>query len=131
MLDQLRARGYPEERLWLVVNRVNMKGGVSVEDIERRLRVRIKAQITDDQPLVTYSVNVGVPVMVSHPRSALARGYQALARELLASIAPEPQGEAAGAGQGGGGGARRTNGDGLGGEHGPAHPRKKHPTNTP
>lgn len=100
MLDQLRARGYPEERLWLVVNRVNMKGGVSVEDIERRLRVRIKAQITDDQPLVTYSVNVGVPVMVSHPRSALARGYQALARELLASIAPEPQGEAAGAGQG-------------------------------
>jgi len=90
MLDQLRARGYAEDRVWIVLNRANLKGGVSVEDIERRLKVRVRIQIPDDQPLVTYSVNRGVPVAASHPRSAVARGFRDLAEALVASTAPEP-----------------------------------------
>jgi len=91
MLDQLRARGYAEDRVWIVLNRANLKGGVSVEDIERRLKVRVRIQIPDDQPLVTYSVNRGVPVAASHPRSAVARGFRDLAEALVASAAPEPE----------------------------------------
>jgi len=91
MLDQLRARGYAEDRVWIVLNRANLKGGVSVEDIERRLKVRVRIQIPDDQPLVTYSVNRGVPVAASHPRSAVARGFHDLADALVASTAPEPE----------------------------------------
>jgi len=86
MIDQLRARGYPNQRVWLVVNRVDMKGAVTVEDIERRLRVRVRLGIPDDQPLVTHSVNRGVPVMVSHAKSNLGRGYMDLARQLLESV---------------------------------------------
>jgi pilus assembly protein CpaE len=91
MLDQLRARGYPEERIWMVLTRANMKGGVALEDIERRLKVRVRVQIADDQPLVTHSVNVGVPLSVSHPRSALAKGFRSLADMLVASAAPVPE----------------------------------------
>jgi len=91
MLDQLHGRGYPTERIWLVVNRSTMKGGVSTEDIERRLRVRVRAMVPDDQPLVTHSVNRGVPVVISHPRSALGKGFNGFAGQLIESLRP-PEG---------------------------------------
>ncbi len=87
MIDQLRARGYPDHRVWLVVNRVDMKGAVTVADIQRRLRVKVRLGIPDDQPLVTHSVNRGVPVMMSHPKSNLGRGYMDLARQLMERVA--------------------------------------------
>ena len=37
MLDQLLARGYPIDKVWLVLNRATLRGGVSVADIESRL----------------------------------------------------------------------------------------------
>jgi pilus assembly protein CpaE len=82
MLDQLHARGYPEEKIWLVLNRSGLRGGVSVKDIQTRLHVSIKHTIPDDQPLVTLTVNRGVPAVLSHGRSALARAYHKLAGEL-------------------------------------------------
>ncbi len=100
MLDQLRARGYAEDRIWIVLNRANLKGGVSIEDIERRLKVQVRVQVPDDQPLVTHSVNRGVPAAMSHPRSALARGFRELADMLVASVAPEPS-EGTNTGRGG------------------------------
>ena len=82
MLDQLHARGYPEEKIWLVLNRSGLRGGVSIKDIQTRLHVYIKHTIPDDQPLVTLTVNRGVPAVLSHGRSALARAYHKLAGEL-------------------------------------------------
>jgi pilus assembly protein CpaE len=82
MLDQLHERGYPEEKIWLVLNRGGLRGGVSVRDIETRLHVRIKHTVPDDQPLATLTINRGVPVTLSHNRSALARGFHQLAKAL-------------------------------------------------
>jgi len=93
LVDQLHDRGYPPERIWLVLNRSNLKGGVSVEDIEARLRVKVRSVIPDDQPLVTHSVNRGVPVTMSHPRSALAKGYRELALDLVESVVREREAE--------------------------------------
>jgi len=96
MLDQLHERGYPDEKIWLVLNRASLRGGVSIRDIETRLHVHIKHTIPDDQPLATYTINRGVPVVISHRRSALARAYRKLA-EALAQDGPEgalPAGEA-------------------------------------
>lgn len=94
MLDQLHARGYPDESVWLVLNRDGLQGGVAARDIEERLRVTLRYSVPDDQPLATHSINRGIPVMVSHPRSALGRSYRALAerisRELQPSAADEP-----------------------------------------
>lgn len=78
-LDQLHGRGYPDERVWLVLNRSTMNGGVSRKDIEKRLRVRVRHTIPDDQPLVSHSVNRGVPLIMSHRRSAVGRAVQELA----------------------------------------------------
>jgi pilus assembly protein CpaE len=86
MLDQLHARGYPGEKIWMVLNRSTLRGGVPVRDIEERLRVHIRFQVPDDQPLATHSINRGVPIVVSHEGSAVARAVQKLARDLLAEL---------------------------------------------
>jgi pilus assembly protein CpaE len=94
MLDQLHERGYPAEKIWLVLNRADMRGGVSVTDIEERLRVRVRYKIPDDQALATHSVNRGVPVMMSHSDSRLGKGVRVfageLAREVIGADAFEP-----------------------------------------
>ena len=87
MINQLRARGYPEEKEWLVLNRSTIRGGVPVHDIEERLKVRVTHCIPDDQPLVTASINRGVPLVLSHRQSAVARAMRWLARQLLADPA--------------------------------------------
>ena len=97
MLDQLQAHGYPEDKVWMVLNRATMHGGVSVRDIEERLRLPIRVQIPDDQPLATHSVNRGVPIVTSHSGSAVAKAVEKLARQLMAerpaaapATGPEP-----------------------------------------
>ena len=82
MLDTMQARGYAGEKIWVVLNRATMRGGVSQREIESRLRVRIRHTIPDDQPLASYTVNRGVPLAVSHKRSAVARATQELAKQL-------------------------------------------------
>ena len=86
MLDQLHARGYPGEKIWMVLNRSTLRGGVPVRDIEERLRVHIRFQVPDDQPLATHSINRGVPIVVSHEGSAVAKAVQRLAGDLLAEL---------------------------------------------
>ncbi len=89
MLDLLHDRGYPDERVWLVLNRSTMNGGVSVGDIEERLRVSLQYKVPDDQPLVTHSVNRGVPVAMSHGRGALGKSFRGFAQRLIDDVARE------------------------------------------
>lgn len=98
MLDQLHSRGYADNKVWLVLNRSTITAGVSQHDIEERLHVRIHHCVPDDQPLVSLAVNRGVPLVMSHSRSAVARAIQGLAQEFVkATNAPRKAGAAAGA----------------------------------
>lgn len=94
MLDQLAYRGYPEEKVWLVLNRATMRGGVPAADIEARLQVRLRYRIPDDQPLATHTINRGVPIVVSHAGSALGRALLGFAAELRKELAPAQETEA-------------------------------------
>jgi pilus assembly protein CpaE len=97
MLDQLQAHGYPEDKVWMVLNRASMHGGVPMRDIEERLRLQIRVQIPDDQPLATHSINRGVPIATSHSGSAVAKAIEKLTHQLMAerpattaATGPEP-----------------------------------------
>jgi pilus assembly protein CpaE len=68
----------------LVLNRAGISGGVNQADIEERLHVRIHHTVPDDQPLVSLSINRGVPLVLSHSRSAVARAMQSLAQRFVA-----------------------------------------------
>ncbi len=82
MLDHILDEGYPAEKVSLVLNRATLRGGVDPQNIEERLKVPINFKVPDDQKLVTHSVNRGVPLNISHPRSAVARSVRKIARAL-------------------------------------------------
>jgi pilus assembly protein CpaE len=94
LIDQLLERGVDEERLWVVVNRATMTGGISVADIEKRLHTTVRYRVPDDQPLATQAVNRGVPVLAGTRSGALVRAYRGLAFELRRALADESEGTA-------------------------------------
>ncbi len=93
MLEDLLTQGYPAEKVWLVVNRATIRGGVSTRDIEERLQVPVKHCVPDDQPLVTHSVNRGIPLAASHSSSAVAKSIYQLAAKLVQDL-PGPEASA-------------------------------------
>jgi pilus assembly protein CpaE len=90
----------------MILNRATLRGGVPVRDIEERLRVHVRFQIPDDQPLATHSVNRGVPIVVSHDGSAVAKAVRKLAGELLAELPAAAGGMSAVSGAGDEGAAK-------------------------
>ena len=88
LLEKFQQRRYALHKVWLVLNRSTLRGGVRRPDIEERLRIQVRHAIPDDQPLASMSVNRGVPLVLSHPRSAVARAIQELARHLDAELSP-------------------------------------------
>jgi pilus assembly protein CpaE len=88
MLEQFVNEGYPPEKIWLVLNRATIKGGVTPQDIVDRLHVPIRFSVPDDQPLATHTINRGIPLMLTHRRSAVARAIQKIAQELKRDMQP-------------------------------------------
>lgn len=89
LLEQLRDRGYAERKVRLVLNRADMKGGVPKGSIQERLQVPFEHSVPDDQPLATHSINRGIPLVTSHPRSAVGRAIRGIARKLTDDLSPE------------------------------------------
>jgi len=82
-LEQARSSGHMPGTPLLVLNRYDGKGGIPTRDIERILQHRAVAKIPDDAGLVVYSLNQGVPLVISHPRSTVARSLLKLAERIV------------------------------------------------
>ena len=83
MTAQFRARGYPEGKVWLLLNRAGLHGGLREEDVAQYLGLKVRHRIPNSQVAATDNVNRGVPFVLSSPRSPVSRAYQGLARELV------------------------------------------------
>jgi pilus assembly protein CpaE len=86
-LQTLRLLNTPKEKLRLVLNRANSKAKLDVGEVERTLQVTADALIPSDV-VVPQSVNKGIPVVLSAPKSAVAKSIVDLASIIL------PQAEA-------------------------------------
>jgi len=84
LIEIMLERGYPADRIWLVVSRCPSEGAIHRQDIERRMHVPVVYQVPNDYPLALHSLNRGVPLVVSHPRSALGRALRTFANEIFA-----------------------------------------------
>jgi len=87
--------GLESDKFVLVLNRDAMPGGVKLGDVEKSLRHKINVQIPNDEALVTYSINRGIPLVTSHQRSPIAQSYKRLADLVIAKR--EGEGSAANA----------------------------------
>jgi len=88
--------GYGEEKLQLVANRNDSSGGINASDVEASLGRKIPHTIVSDGRTLVLAVNRGVPFVISHKESQVAKDIFTLAQRLVAG-APEAAGAAAGA----------------------------------
>lgn len=82
-LEVAEALHYPPEKLMLVLNRADSTGGIQVGDIEQSIRFKVAANIVSAGQLMTAAVNQGVPVVLSHRDSPVARNLLDLARLVM------------------------------------------------
>jgi pilus assembly protein CpaE len=85
-LQTMRVLGIPFERFKFVLNRANTRVGLSVADAGRALEMKVDIALPSELA-VAESVNRGVPVLISSPRSKFTKGINELAAMLSA---PEP-----------------------------------------
>lgn len=88
LLDVAAALSYPPEKIALVLNRADSRGGISVADVERILERRFMAEIVSDGRPTTHSLNEGVPFVMSHPTAPISANLATLARRITGT--PEP-----------------------------------------
>jgi pilus assembly protein CpaE len=78
-LDTLRLIKFPFEKIKLVLNRVNSKARLDIDELERSLGLEVMAAVSSDK-LVPRAVNEGEPVVSLYPRSRVARDLRAVAK---------------------------------------------------
>ncbi len=89
---------YPKERRHLLLNRSGSKVGLKPQEIERALDMKVEFEVPVDRE-VAVSVNRGVPIVISNPRSGVGKSLQDVADKLV------PQ-RTAGKSESGGGGKK-------------------------
>jgi len=83
--------GYDEHKVQLVANRNDSSGGIKASDVESSLARKIPHTIVSDGRALVLAVNRGVPFVISHRDSQVAKDIYTLADKLVAA------GEGAGA----------------------------------
>jgi len=81
-LETLRILNYPANKIKLVLNRSNSKARLDVDEIERSLRLPISASVPSDG-LLPASVNEGIPIVESHPKSKPAKAFEDVTRIVM------------------------------------------------
>lgn len=94
-LTTLSLLNIAKERIHLLLNRADSKVKLDVADVERSLGVDTIAHIPSDV-VVPISVNRGSPVVISAPRSNVARSFEQLASHFLGEAAAGANAESAG-----------------------------------
>ncbi|HEV2011105.1 MAG TPA: response regulator [Candidatus Limnocylindria bacterium] len=85
--------GYDDQKVQLVANRNDSSGGIKASDVEASLARKIPHTIVSDGRALVLAVNRGVPFVISHRESQVAKDVFALADKL--SGAGEAPGTAA------------------------------------
>src|SRR2546422_6910032 len=80
--------GYDENKVQLVANRNDSSGGIKASDVEASLGRKIPHTVVSDGRALVLAVNRGVPFVISHRESQVAKDIFTLAQRLTAG-APE------------------------------------------
>jgi len=79
--------GYDEHKVQLVANRNDSSGGIKASDVESSLARKIPHTIVSDGRALVLAVNRGVPFVISHRDSQVAKDIFALAQKVISAEA--------------------------------------------
>jgi pilus assembly protein CpaE len=85
-IETMMTLGVDPDRLRIVLNRADSKVGLSAEDVERIMNIKIDALVPSSR-LVPTALNKGVPVYLDEPSSPVAAAIGAIADKILGSVA--------------------------------------------
>ncbi len=88
-LTTLKQLSVPLEKIQLVLNRADSKVKLDVAEVEKTLHIHAVAHIPSDV-VVPISVNKGSPVVLSAPRSEVAKALEQLALSFLNGASARP-----------------------------------------
>jgi len=81
VLEQLK---FPQEKMFLVLNRADSKVGITMDEIEKTIKKKINVGIPSNR-IVPLTINKGTPVVTDSPRSAVSKSIHKLTRLLMAA----------------------------------------------
>lgn len=81
-LEFARAQNLVEGRLTLVLNRFPSVDNIALQDVQQHLRHQVGANIPSEGRLIAYSINRGVPIVLSHPQSWVGQSLLKLAAHV-------------------------------------------------
>lgn len=87
-LDLAESLNFSLNKFDIIVNRAT-EGGLDQSAIEDALKRKVVLEIPQDDPLVTHSLNRGIPLVTSHTRSPVSKAVRHLT-EWLGSDGAEP-----------------------------------------
>jgi pilus assembly protein CpaE len=79
---------YPIEKIALVVNRVDRRMGIRIEQIEQAM-IPVAAQIPLDNQVVVAAINHGVPFVMRDPSRPVSQGILQLAEHIKGALTEE------------------------------------------
>ena len=95
-MEVVEKLGYDEAKVQLVANRNDSSGGIKASDVEASLGRKIPHTIVSDGRTLVLAVNRGVPFVISHRDSQVAKDIFALAQRVAtAETAPAAAGKQA------------------------------------
>ncbi len=77
--------GYSDEKVQIIANRNDSSGGIKATDIEASLSRKIPHTVVSDGRTLVLAVNRGVPFVISHKDSPVAKDIFTLAAKLSAT----------------------------------------------
>ncbi|MDP9251411.1 MAG: response regulator [Chloroflexota bacterium] len=89
-MEVVEKLGYDEAKVQLVANRNDSSGGIKASDVEASLGRKIPHTIVSDGRTLVLAVNRGVPFVISHRDSQVAKDIFALAQKIAAAESTAP-----------------------------------------
>jgi pilus assembly protein CpaE len=81
-MEVVEKLGYDEAKVQLVANRNDSSGGIKASDVEASLGRKIPHTIVSDGRTLVLAVNRGVPFVISHRDSQVAKDIFSLAQKV-------------------------------------------------
>lgn len=82
----LHELNFPKNKIKVLLNRADSTSQIKNKDVESTLGQDLYASIDADYKLATLSLNSGVPIVISKPRSSVGKSFGALARKITSEF---------------------------------------------
>lgn len=87
-----RSRGYPREKLRVLVNRYESGGTIGLNDVETATLLKVNLTLPNSHTAVNESINQGIPLLELTPHDPVSRALHEWAQKLAPSAAaPRPK----------------------------------------